>query len=200
MPRSATRADVERLFSEATAWLVKQVERYRVWDGPVRRSYGTGSTLLIFGRARRLVLTVLPPGRVRPVADLTADVLHLSLPPQEVLDPRPAIIRWLRHLAGVSLRARVEALAASTGLRPARVVVGERVTRWGSCSTSGTISLCYRLVMALPAVADAVIVHELCHLRHHNHGPRFRGLVRRHCPDHDAHMAWLDDHGDSLEV
>jgi hypothetical protein len=74
------------------------------------------------------------------------------------------------------------------------------VTRWGSCSLTGTISFCYRLVMADPAVVDAVVVHELCHLRHPDHGPRFRRLVNGLYPDHDLQMAWLRSHGEELDL
>ncbi len=106
----------------------------------------------------------------------------------------------MRRFAAEHLRRRAEDLADRTGLRPTRVVVGDRVTRWGSCSRTGTVSFCYRLVMADPAVVDAVVVHELCHLRHPDHGPRFRRLVAALCPDHDLHMAWLRDHGEELDL
>jgi predicted metal-dependent hydrolase len=54
--------------------------------------------------------------------------------------------------------------------------------------------------MAEPAVIDAVVVHELCHLRHPDHGPRFRRLVSVLCPDHDLRMTWLRNHGEELDL
>jgi predicted metal-dependent hydrolase len=200
LPRGATRADLEKFFTEAATWLALQVERHGVWDGPVRRSYATGSTLRVLGQDVRLVLSVLPLGRVRPTSEFNGDILHLALPAPEILDPRPALERWLRRFAADHLRRRADDLAERTGLRPSRVVVGDRVTRWGSCSRTGTISFCYRLVMAAPAVVDAVVVHELCHLRHHDHGPRFQRLVNLLCPDHDPQMAWLREHGEELDL
>lgn len=201
LPRGATRTDLERFFVDAADWLTAQIERHGVWDGPVRRSYATGSVLRILGREVRLLVTVLPPGRVRPTGGLNGDgVLHLSLPPADLLDPRPSLEAWLRRYAADHLRGRVAVMAARTGLRPSRVVVGERVTRWGSCSHTGTVSFCYRLVMADPGVVDAVVVHELCHLRHHDHGPRFQRLVTTLYPDHDRHMAWLRAHGEDLDL
>jgi predicted metal-dependent hydrolase len=200
LPRGATRADLERFFLEAADWVALQVERHGVWDGPVRRAYATGSTLPLLGREIRLVLTVLPADRVRPTSDLNGDVLHLALPAQDIFDPRPALERWLRRFAAEHLRQRAEEHADRIGLRPTRVVVGDRVTRWGSCSRTGTISFCYRLVMAEPAVVDAVVVHELCHLRHPDHGPRFRRLVSALCPDHDLRMTWLRNHGEELDL
>lgn len=200
LPRSATRADLERFFLEAADWLAVQADRHGVWDGPVRRAYATGSTLMLLGRQIRLVLTVLPSGRIRPTSSLAGDVLHLALPTPDILDPRPALERWLRRFAAEHLRGRTDELGERIGLQATRVVVGERVTRWGSCSRTGTVSFCYRLVMADPAVVDAVVIHELCHLRHHDHGPRFRHLVSALCPEHDLHMAWLHTHGEDLDL
>ena len=108
--------------------------------------------------------------------------------------------RWLRRFAGEELRRRTAHWAAVTKLAPRRVMVGERTSRWGSCSSRGTVSYCYRVVMAPAEVVDAVVVHELCHLRHGNHGPRFHELVRSFIPDHDRQMTWLHVHGHELEV
>lgn len=200
MPRWATRRDVTELLGKAEDWVAKQASHYGVWDGPRRRSWATGSELMVLGVPVTLELGVLPPDRRRPTAELTGDSLIMALPTSEVLDPRPALDRWLRRFAGQHLRSRTEVLAEATGLHPKRVMVGERRSRWGSCSSSGTVSYCYRLVMAPSTVVDAVVVHELCHLVHPNHGPRFKNLVRRFHPSHDQDMTWLRDHGSDLEL
>ena len=64
----------------------------------------------------------------------------------------------------------------------------------------GTISYCYRLVMAPPEVIDAVVAHEICHLAHLNHSRRFYALLDKVCPDHRARMKWLVDHHDELQL
>jgi predicted metal-dependent hydrolase len=200
VPRRATLREVDELLTAHSHWLARQADRYAVWDGPRRRSWATGSEVPLLGERLRLAIAPLPPGRVRPKAEVDCGRLHLHLPPAEVLDPRPALERWLRGVAGDHLRRRTAAIAERVALHPRRVIVGERISRWGSCSGRGTISYCYRLVMAPREVVDAVVVHELCHLAHANHGPRFQALVRRHCPDHDLHMDWLRRHGGELEI
>jgi len=200
LPRRGSHEDVEWLFTVHGEWIARQCDKHRVWDGPLRRTYATGSTVDVLGEPRRLVLSPLPSDRVRARGALENGELRLELPPAEILDPRPALERWLRRLAGARLRERVWEQAAVTGLWPGRVIVGERTSRWGSCSPRGTISLCYRLIMAPPPVADAVVVHELCHLQHLNHGARFQRLVRQLCPDHDERMAWLRENEARLEI
>jgi len=200
LPRRTPLAEVPQLLSYGGEWLERMVVEHDVADGPVRREYVTGSELSVLGQARRLVLMPLPPGRKRPRIELREDALLLELPPADILDSRPVIERWLRRFAKRHLTERVAVLSEQIGLKPRRVIVGERTTRWGSCSARDTLSFCYRLVMAPPVVVDAVVAHELCHLRHLNHGRRFYRLLRIACPDHDQQMAWLSEHGEELLV
>lgn len=56
-------------------------------------------------------------------------------------------------------------------------------SQWGSCSQEGDLSLNTHLVKAPPPQLDYVLLHELCHLRHHDHGKGFQRLMDRHMPD-----------------
>ncbi len=96
-------------------------------------------------------------------------------------------------------RARVmliaQSEAAALGVRHGRIVVRDQRSRWGSCSPSGTLSFSWRLVLAPHDVLDYVVVHEVCHLVEHNHGPAFWELVRRRRPAYADAKRWLADHG-----
>jgi predicted metal-dependent hydrolase len=200
LPLRAPRQEGERLLAEHAAWVAQQLERYGVQRGPVRRQYASGSEILFLGRQRRLQIEPLPEGQRRARLRLRGDVLQAILPPVDILDPRPALERWLRAQARRHILTRVRELGDEIGLQPDRVIVGERRTRWGSCSGRRTLSFCYRLVMAPLEVMDAVIVHEICHLRHMNHGPRFQRLLRLAMPDHNERMAWLKRHEEDLRL
>jgi len=200
LPRRASEADAAHALAASAEWVARQATRYDVWAGPRVRTWTSGSELMVLGEPLRLEIAPLPAGRARARTECVDGRLRLQLPAPQLLDPRPAVSRWLRRFAGEHLRARTAALAEQTGLRPRRVIVGERISRWGSCSHRGTISYCYRLVMAPPAVVDAVVIHELCHLAHHDHGAEFYRLVRELCPDHDRHLAWLREHGSTLVI
>jgi hypothetical protein len=81
------------------------------------------------------------------------------------------------------LEPRVAVLAATTGVRYARISVRRQRSRWGSCSVRGTISLNCCLLFQRPEVVDYLIIHELMHVKHMNHSARFWQAVERHCAD-----------------
>lgn len=130
--------------------------------------------------------------------------LSLKLPPG--LSDRErgeATERLLFRLVGRRATPRVQALlqqvnAAHFGVEVGRLKLSPTRTRWGSCSSSGTISLSTRLLAAPARTLHAVLVHELAHRLEMNHSPRFWRLVRDAMPDYDAAHAWLREHGASL--
>ncbi len=200
LPRRWALAEVARALALHDRWLDRTLERYGVRDGPARRELARGAAIPVRGVPRRLDLAPLPAGAGRPRIVLCDDRLEARLPAPDLLAPRPALERWLRGLARATLRARVAALAPAFGVAPRRVIVGERSTRWGSCSERGTLSFSWRLILAPPRVLDAIVCHELGHLVHFDHGPAFRALVRRVCPDHDECRAWLRAHANELRL
>jgi len=65
-------------------------------------------------------------------------------------------------------------------------------SQWGSCSQTGRISLNTHLVKTPPRLIEYVVLHELCHLQHHDHGRGFYALMTRHMPDWQARRTELD--------
>jgi predicted metal-dependent hydrolase len=96
---------------------------------------------------------------------------------------RTALRAWLKRAAAERLEPRVAALAAATGVRYTKVAIRRQRSRWGSCSVRGTISLNLCLLFQRPEVVDYLIIHELMHVNHMNHSPRFWAAVDRHCAD-----------------
>jgi len=95
--------------------------------------------------------------------------------------------------ARISLVAQSE--AAALGVTYSRLTVRNQRSRWGSCSSKGALSFNWRLVLAPHDVLDYVVVHEVCHLVEHHHGPAFWRLVERRRPQYRESKRWLDEHG-----
>ena len=68
-------------------------------------------------------------------------------------------------------------------------------SRWGSCSSTGSIMLNWRLIMVPPSVYNYVIIHEIAHLVHMNHGPLFWKLVQELSPNYSKDKEWLKKNG-----
>lgn len=87
-----------------------------------------------------------------------------------------------------------------TGGSFSRITIRDQKTRWGSCSSTGTLSFNYRLMFAPPRVLDYVVVHELCHLTQMNHSRAFWDLVASVLPDYRIYRSWLKEHGQELNI
>jgi len=105
---------------------------------------------------------------------------------------------WLKAQARLELNERAVVYAHAMDVRPSRITVRDTTTRWGSCSPSRALSFSWRLVMAPTYVLDYVAAHEVAHLRHMNHGPRFWALLAAHVPHMEAAKKWLETSGPSL--
>ena len=98
---------------------------------------------------------------------------------------------FLRREAARRLAALVAEKSALGGLHPKRITVKDTRTRWGSCAADGSLSFSWRLVMAPDYAQDYVAAHEVAHLRHMNHGPKFWALVDHLTPHKTPAMEWL---------
>jgi predicted metal-dependent hydrolase len=111
---------------------------------------------------------------------------------------KQSLERRLQRQAQFELPIRVSQLATAHGIRFDRVSIRNQRSRWGSCSSRGTISLNWRLIQVPPAVLDYLVLHELAHLKHMNHSERFWAYVESLCPDYAAAERWLKLEGHKL--
>jgi hypothetical protein len=135
------------------------------------------------------------PGRPRRIE--AADGRLVAGGPAEGLEGR--VLRWLKARALALLEPETRVLAARAGVAVARVAVGDPMSRWGSCSSSGTIRYSWRLIMAPDFVRRATVAHEVAHLVHMNHGPQFHALVEKLLEEDPAPARrWLRREGAAL--
>jgi predicted metal-dependent hydrolase len=97
---------------------------------------------------------------------------------------RDLLRAWLKRAAGERLAPRLMKLAQDLNYSVARVAIRCQRTRWGSCSTRGTVSLNCSLVFLPPDVVRYLFIHELAHTKHMNHSASFWRLVEKLEPDY----------------
>jgi hypothetical protein len=100
-----------------------------------------------------------------------------------------------RRLARALVHETAGREASRIGVEYKRIAIRDTRSRWGSCSQGGTLSFTWRLALAPRVILDYVVVHELCHLRHHDHSKRFWSLLERVRPTYVDEERWLDAHG-----
>ncbi|MBQ7689438.1 MAG: M48 family metallopeptidase [Clostridia bacterium] len=103
----------------------------------------------------------------------------------------PEEIRALRARAKDLIPQRVAYYSAVMGVQPAGVRITGAKTRFGSCSPKNALSFSYLLLRYPPEAVDYVVVHELAHIRHHDHSPAFWAEVEKYMPDYKARRALL---------
>ncbi|MCG6858212.1 MAG: M48 family metallopeptidase, partial [Salaquimonas sp.] len=110
------------------------------------------------------------------------------------------VVDFLRHQARLKLNEAVDRHAKKLGVRPKSIRITDTKSRWGSCSTTRTLSFSWRIVMAPADVLDYLAAHEVAHLREMNHSEAFWTLVAETCPDMERHRQWLRIHGAKLHA
>ncbi len=107
--------------------------------------------------------------------------------PEPTEEERKELIRRAKAV----LPGKVEHYAALLGVRPARITVTGARTRFGSCSAKNALSFSWRLMEYPEEAIDYVVVHELAHIRHHDHSPAFYAVIESVMPDHRQRRALL---------
>ena len=184
LPQRAPAVEVDRALLRHRRWIAARLSEAAVTRAQVQ---ARGDRISVWGEPLRLVEE---PGRHR--VHLRGD--DLLLPPGHP----DALERWLRGQARAHLTPLTQAAAAQLGCKLMRVSIGDAKTRWGSCTARATITYSWRLVLAPPWVARAIVWHEACHLVELNHSDRFWKLLREREPRTEEARAWLREHGATL--
>jgi predicted metal-dependent hydrolase len=194
LPRRAPTSEAERLVTLHARWIERQVARVRQERARLegRPMLAQGRPLDVDGRALQ-VIALAGAGSGGGTVELRGDRLMVR-PGHDGRDAAMVLEAWLRARARVRIGERVAARAMALGVRPGRITIRDQRSRWASASRNGSLSFSWRLILAPPEVLDAVVVHELAHLRIPRHSREFWTLVIRHAPRTSEARRWLRDH------
>ena len=200
IPRRATKAEARAFLVSRVEWVQEQLVKLRTqapraanralaWDGsdvlplrgvemPVRWMRASVARPQV--RIAASGIEIFAPGSTR--AELLTRVLKLALMREARLEAEDLLNREAHRL----------------GLQWRTLRIADTRAQWGSCTRDGTVSLSWRLLLAPAEVFRYVVIHELCHLPHPDHSPRFWGLVGQQMPDYLQHRDWLKRNGSGL--
>lgn len=182
LPQRYDERRVPALLAEWRPWIVRQLRRF---DGhratlPADMTAPLPATVRLPAVRGAWQVSYRDSGDAKLRVRERADRLLVKTPDvNDAALSRAALRRWLTRKARAHLQTELDRLADQHALRYGRLTVRGQRTRWGSCSSTGTISLNYLLMFLAPDAARSVVLHELCHTRYMSHGPRFYGLLER---------------------
>lgn len=183
-PRSFSEQEIAEAVRSKARWICRQMASFENFHPlPAPHRFVSGETLAYLGRQYRLKVD---PGKMAP-AKLRGRYLHVAVPDKKDSGTvKTAVDRWYRTRADDVFRRCLDTcmkVASRHGIDEPVLAIRDMRTRWGSCSVSGRVTLNLKLVQAPVHGIEYIIMHELCHLVHHDHSPAFYRLLARCMPD-----------------
>ncbi|MEZ8236799.1 M48 family metallopeptidase [Vibrio splendidus] len=162
------------------------------------REYVSGESLPYLGRNYRLKVL---KGDLAPTKLLNGRItVTVPDPSTQTHYIHRALTNWYKRHADKKIREKVRRYESLVGVETGVVRTKEFKSRWGSCTPYGDLEFNWVIVMAPNRVVDYVVVHELCHLIHHDHSPQFWKEVERVMPDYKEHKEWLRGNAQNLII
>jgi predicted metal-dependent hydrolase len=198
VPRALTQERIKKLLDDKKLWIQKKIALHPQTQVISEKQYVSGEAFSYLGRNYRLKVA---EGELTPIK-LVQGRLTISAPndPSQHKLVKYALTSWLRRRAELKLREKIIRYSLIVGVETNGYKVKDFQSRWGSCTPRGRVDFNWKIIMAPNRVVDYVVVHELCHLKQHDHSPQFWKLVESIMPDYLESKEWLRVNGASLMV
>lgn len=177
-PLNMSKAYIDEFVAAKEEWIAAHLARRELLNNEKAAfTLKYGDTVTLCGKAYPIFVKDGKP------SGFNGECFHLP-PGLAGCDIKREIMKIYRTTAKRILREKTDEYAKRMNVKPAAVKVTGAQTRWGSCSGKNSLSFSWRLVMADESVIDYVVVHELAHIKEHNHSPRFWAVVEGVLPDY----------------
>ena len=187
IPSGATTKEAVLLAQQSAAWLYDKIQ-----DRPARQMFYDGHVLSLLDTP----VTICHAPAERSGVQLNGSDLIVSGRAEHV---QRRVFDWLKGHTKAVITPRAELMAYQLGRRVGKISVRNTRSRWGSCSQTGNLSFCWRLILTPNWVLNYVIAHEVSHLAHMNHGPAFWQTVEAFDVETDRARTWLNKNSARLQ-
>jgi Predicted metal-dependent hydrolase len=193
-PRRLSDKEILKFVDEKRDWIQKNIMKSvkEVRKRP-NHSFEDGELHWYLGEQYHLITSVISR---RSVDFDGAFYFHPSVKSKR----KDILLKWYKLQAKRYIRERTPVFAKLMKTDFSDLRISSAKTRWGSCGPKNSLNFNWRLIMSPADVFDAIIVHELAHTKHKNHGVKFWELVQKHAPNHKVADHWLRDHRVHLEA
>lgn len=184
VPNHTSLKTITGIVTDKYAWVLKHRENYRkLNNSSLNKSYSTGEIHLF--RGNRSILKIVESGK--PYVRFFDSTIGLGI---SKTNDEASVKRLLYKGYKEEARKLFPEMLKKTlrehenqMFKPAGLVIRTMKRRWGSCSNKGVITLSTELIKLSDLFIEYVIAHELCHLKHHNHGANYYKLLSEVFPE-----------------
>ena len=195
VPKWVSLGVIEDMVREKADWIAKALARLGGVHQQSKKRFVDGEKHLYFGEEYPLVVvssTGIATARLAfQNGSFEAKVPGHHTPIQQRKDLKEAMLRWYLDNGKRIITQKVNHFTKLLGVSYNRIVLKQVSSIWGSCSRKNNLNFNRKLIMAPHQVVDYVVIHEVCHLVHHNHRKIFWDLVKSLEPNYKEHILWL---------
>jgi hypothetical protein len=191
MPPRGTIAEARDFAGLHGGWIAARLGRL-----PKAAPFQPGTVVPLRGVPHRIVHRAGVRGTVWPETRDSGEKILCVAGAHEHIDRR--VHDFLKREARRELQKSAQNYAETLGVRVKRLSIRDQSSRWGSCTSAGSLSFSWRLILAPPFVLDYLAAHEVAHLVEMNHSSRFWRVVAKICPSVERAKRWLDTYGNDL--
>jgi len=186
-PMHVDRETLNAIALDKGAWIVQKMKCHEEsrYDVP-EREFITGESVQYLGRNYILKIVADPMLRNGGFCQIKGKHLECYVPDKkDEISSLKAIRKWYQERASVKLQERVIRYADAMSLPYGQIMIREQKKRWASCDAQGNLRFNWQIIMAPLKLIDYIVVHELAHIRVHNHSPAFWKTVGTILPDYE---------------
>ncbi|NVN85589.1 MAG: M48 family metallopeptidase [Rhodopseudomonas sp.] len=191
MPPRGTLADAKDFAQRHGAWIAARLGRL-----PKAAPFHPGTLVPLRGTDHKIVHRAATRGTVWTEIRDSGERIICVAGEHEHIDRR--VHDFLKREARKDLQKAAGHYALELGVKVKRISIRDQSSRWGSCTSAGSLSFSWRLILSPPYVLDYLAAHEVGHLVEMNHSARFWKVVAKACPHTERAKSWLDTHGNDL--
>lgn len=200
-PLRTPQQTIDSILQQRLSWIVRKTKEFK--SVPVPR-YDDGAPIFYLGYRYELRITfdkTMPRGCYLSRRRFTVNLHDATFSEKEKCEEvKLEVMLWLKKRARAKFEKRLRLWSEALGVSYKKLVVSSPDRRWGSCNSQNVIRLNWKLMMAPLSLIDYVVVHELCHIIHKNHAPRFWRMIANVMPDYEERQNALKSLGPRLAL
>lgn len=182
---------INQLIKEKQDWITSKLHQIMAMPKAEKKQFVNGELFLYLGKHYPLKIAHTDSIKIGEA---------LFFPFKFKVSIQKRILQWYKDNALKQVTVRVKQFAKLMNLEYEDISLSNAKGRWGACTGTNDLSFNWRLIMAPLHIMDYVVVHELAHIKEHNHSKKFWAFVQKYCPDYKIRRTWLKRNGKVLEL